>query len=258
MAAQELSVDLPTNIIVRGLEVKFRGRKALDRVDMQVPLPGLAAVVGGSGAGKSTLVHSLLGLTESSAGSICLGNYNLASAPLNAWRRALGYVPQETILFHSSVRDNLTFVNQAASDKELEVAARRAHAHDFIMALPEGYDTIIGDQGVKLSGGQRQRLGIARALLTNPLVLILDEAMNALDAASELEILRTLEELRKQIGILLVAHRLATVSSADTIYVFEKGQIVESGTWNELIARRGALHALATAQGLDRVAANAR
>jgi ATP-binding cassette subfamily C protein len=254
---QALKIDLPTTLTVRGLEVKFGERKALDAVDLQLAMPGLVAVVGGSGAGKSTLVHTLLGLAEPSAGSIRLGNYDLASAPLAAWRRAIGYVPQETILFHASIRDNLIFANQAASETEMKTAARRAHAHDFITALPEGYDTIIGDQGVKLSGGQRQRLGIARALLTNPLLLVLDEAMSALDAASELEILRTLDELRQQIGILIIAHRLAAVCSADLIYVFEDGRVSESGTWDELMARRARLYTLARAQGLERVAANA-
>jgi ABC-type multidrug transport system fused ATPase/permease subunit len=253
-----LKIDLPTDLIVHGLVVRFGERKALDGVDLRLPMPGLTAVVGGSGSGKSTLVHTLLGLTEPTAGSIHLGNYDLASAPLSAWRRALGYVPQETILFHASVWDNLTFANPVASKQEVEMAARRAHAHDFIMALPEGYDAIIGDQGAKLSGGQRQRLGIARALLTNPLLLVLDEAMSALDSASELEILRTLEELRKQMGILMIAHRLAAAGTADSIYVFEEGQVAESGTWDELMARRGRLFALATAQGLDRAAVNAR
>jgi ABC-type multidrug transport system fused ATPase/permease subunit len=215
----------------------------------------LVAVVGGSGAGKSTLVHALLGLAEPSAGSIRLGNYDFASAPLAAWRCAIGYVPQETILFHTSIWDNLTFANPAASAEEVEMAARRAHAQDFIIALPDGYETIIGDHGVKLSGGQRQRLGIARALLTNPHLLILDEAMSALDAGSELEILRTLEELRKQIGILVIAHRLTAVSPADSIYVLEAGHIVESGTWDELMARRGRLYTLAIAQDLARVPA---
>ena len=114
------------------------------------------AVVGGSGAGKSTLVHTLLGLTEPSAGFVRLAATILASTPLSAWRGAIGYVPQETTLFHASIRDNLMFANPAASAADVEMAARRAHAQDFITALPEGYDTIIGDQGVKLSGGQRQ------------------------------------------------------------------------------------------------------
>jgi ABC-type multidrug transport system fused ATPase/permease subunit len=255
---RSLQADLPAEFAVRGLTVKFGERKALDGVDLHLTLPGFVAIVGGSGAGKSTLVHTLLGLIEADAGSICLGGHDLASAPLSAWRRAIGYVPQETILFHASVRDNLTFANPDASRAEIEVAARRAHAHDFIMAMPDGYDTVIGDQGVKLSGGQRQRLGIARALLTNPVLLVLDEAMSALDAASEVEILRTLEELRRQIGILLIAHRLGTVAAADSIYVFEAGRVVESGTWLSLMARRGRLYALAGAQGLDRVAANGR
>jgi len=257
-AQATLKLSAPTTLAVRGLTVKFGERKALESVDLQLPIPGLVAVVGGSGAGKSTLVHTLLGLTEPSHGSIALGNHDFGSAPLSAWRRAIGYVPQETILFHASIKDNLTFAKPAASETEIEMAARRAHAHDFIMALPEGYEAIIGDQGVKLSGGQRQRLGIARALLTNPLLLVLDEAMSALDAASELEILRTLGELKKQIGILLIAHRLAAVCAADSIYVFEEGRIVESGTWDRLMAQHGRLYALAAAQGLDREAANAR
>src|SRR5205085_233677 len=128
-------------------------------------VPGLLAVVGRSGAGKSTLVHALLGLIEPSAGSIRLGKYDLASAPLGAWRRSIGYVPQETVLFHTSIRNNLTLVKTAASEADIRTAVRRAHALDFIDLLPDGFDTVIGDQGVKLSGGQRQRLGIARALL---------------------------------------------------------------------------------------------
>jgi ATP-binding cassette subfamily C protein len=252
-----LRIDLPTTLAVRGLTVKFGERKALDDVDLDLPMPGFTAVVGGSGAGKSTLVHTLLGLTEPNAGSVRLGNHDFASTPLSAWRGAIGYVPQETTLFHATIRDNLMFANPAASAADVEMAARRAHAQDFITALPEAYDAIIGDQGVKLSGGQRQRLGIARALLTNPRLLVLDEAMSALDAASELEILRTLDELRGQMGILLIAHRLAAVASADLIFVFDEGRVAESGTWDALMARHGRLHALAAVQGLDRVAVNA-
>ncbi len=253
-----LKVSPPTSLAVRGLTVKFGQRTAIDSVHLKLALPGLTALVGGSGAGKSSFVHVLLGLVEPSAGSIRLGNHDFARAPLSAWRRAIGYVPQETILFHASVRDNLTFANPDAAESEMEAAARRAHAHDFIVGLPDGYQTIVGDQGIKLSGGQRQRLGIARALLANPRVLILDEAMSALDASSELEIVRTLEELRKQIGIVMIVHRLAAARSADSIYVFEDGRVAERGTWDDLMARHGRLYALATAQGLDRVVANVR
>ena len=249
-SSQPLKIHKPTVLAVVDVEVRFSERIALDQVNLTLSIPGLLAIVGRSGAGKSTLVHALLGLVELSAGSIRLGHYDLASAPLMAWRRSIGYVPQETILFHASVKDNLKLVNPTASDRDIRTAARRAHALDFIDSLPEGFATIIGDQGVKLSGGQRQRLGIARALLMNPALLIMDEAMSALDTESEVELLRTLEELRKQIGILLVAHRLAAARSADVVCVFENGRIVESGAWNELMARKKRLYTLAEAQSL--------
>ena len=249
-SSQPLKIHKPTVLAVVDVEVRFGERVALDQVNLTLSIPGLLAIVGRSGAGKSTLVHALLGLVELSAGSIRLGHYDLASAPLMAWRRSIGYVPQETILFHASVKDNLKLVNPTASDRDIRTAARRAHALEFIDSLPDGFATIIGDQGVKLSGGQRQRLGIARALLTNPALLIMDEAMSALDTESEVELLRTLEELRKQLGILLVAHRLAAARSADVVCVFENGRIVESGAWNELMARKMRLYTLAEAQSL--------
>ncbi len=256
-STEALKIKLPTALVVQNLDVTFGQRKVLERINMTLEIPGMLAIVGGSGAGKSTLGHAVLGLVEPSAGSIRLGSHELASAPLGAWRRVIGFVPQETILFHASVWENLTLANPAASRTEVEMAVRRAHAHEFITALPEGYDTIIGDQGVKLSGGQRQRLAIARALLTNPTLLVLDEAMSALDAESEADLLSTLEELRKQMGILIIAHRLAAVRTADTICVFESGRIVETGTWNDLMARRTRLYSLSEAQSLghDRAAA---
>jgi ABC-type multidrug transport system fused ATPase/permease subunit len=247
-SSQPLKIDTPACLTVRDLQVRFGERVALDQINLSLPIPGLLAIVGRSGAGKSTLVHALLGLVEPGAGSIQLGPYDFASAPLGGWRRSIGYVPQETILFHGSIKDNLTLVNPAASVSEIRTAARRAHALEFIDALPGGFDTIIGDQGVKLSGGQRQRLGIARALLMNTALLVMDEGMSALDTQSEAELLRTLEELRKYIGILLVAHRLAAARTADMICVFEAGRIVEFGSWNELMARKKRLYALAEAQ----------
>jgi ABC-type multidrug transport system fused ATPase/permease subunit len=249
-ASQRLKIDKPTILTVSNLQIRFDQRIALDQINLTFPIPGLLAVVGRSGAGKSTLVHALLGLVEPSAGSIELGPYDLAVTPLGAWRRSIGYVPQETILFHASIRDNLTLVNPAASQSDIKAAARRAHALEFIDSLPDGFDTVIGDQGVKLSGGQRQRLGIARALLMNPALLVMDEAMSALDTESEAELLRTLEELRKEVGVLLVAHRLAAARIADVVYVFEAGRIAEAGPWNELMARRKRLYALAEAQSV--------
>ena len=249
-STRPLSIALPTALVVQNLEVKLGERKVLDRIDVRLSIPGMLAVVGGSGAGKSTLVHALLGLVEPSAGSIRLEKHEIGSVPPGAWRRMMGYVPQETMLFHASLRENLTLANPEATAEEVEVAVRRAHALEFINALPKGLDTVIGDQGVKLSGGQRQRLGIARALLTNPIVLLLDEAMSALDAESEAGFLRTLDDLRKEMGILIVAHRLAAVQAADAICVIEAGRVVETGTWNELMTRRTRLHALAEAQSV--------
>jgi ABC-type multidrug transport system fused ATPase/permease subunit len=255
-SGETLKIAQPAVLSVRNLQVRFGERLVLDHINLTLPIPGVLAVVGRSGAGKSTLVHTLLGLVDASAGSIRLGDYDFATAPLRAWRRAIGYVPQETILFHASIRENLTLVKPNASPAEIETAARRAHAYEFIQAWPEGFDTIIGDQGVKLSGGQRQRLGIARALLTNPSLLLMDEAMSALDTESEAELMRTIEDLRKEMGILIVAHRLAAVRTADTICVLEAGRVVEAGTWNELMARRARLYALAEAQSLVQVPAN--
>jgi ATP-binding cassette subfamily C protein len=249
--ARVLKVDAPAKLAVRDLSVDLGERRILDGIEMDVLIPGMVAMVGRSGAGKSTLVHVLLGLVDPAAGSVTLGSHDLASAPLSAWRRAIGYVPQETILFHASVRDNLTLANPDASDAAVKLAARRAHALEFIEAMPKGFATVIGDQGVKLSGGQRQRLGIARALLSNPRLFVLDEAMSALDAASEMEITRTLDELRKEMGIIMIAHRLASVRTADMIYVLEAGRIAESGTWDDLMRRGTRFFALTQAQGLN-------
>ena len=248
--SQSLNIEKPTMLAACNLQVRFGERVVLDQINLTIRIPGLLAIVGKSGAGKSTLVHALLGLVEPSAGSIKLGSYDLASVPLGSWRRSIGYVPQETILFHASIKENLMLVNPAASETDIRFAAHRAHALEFIESLPCGFNTIIGDQGVKLSGGQRQRLGIARALLMNPALLVMDEAMSALDAQSEAELLRTLEELRREMGVLLVAHRLAAARTADAVCVFENGRIVEAGAWNDLMARKKRLYALAKAQSL--------
>jgi ATP-binding cassette subfamily C protein len=247
-SVEPLKINQPGALTMKNVQVKFGDRIILDEINLTLPIPGLLAIVGRSGAGKSTLVHTLLGLVDVCSGSIRLASYNLGSTPLRAWRGAIGYVPQETILFHASIRENLTMTNPQASDAEIKLAVQRAHAQDFIAAYPGGLDAVIGDQGTKLSGGQRQRLGVARALLSHPALLLMDEPMSALDGESETELLRTVEDLRKEMGILIIAHRLATVRNADCICVLEEGRLVESGTWNELISRKARLHALVEAQ----------
>ncbi len=249
--AGPLSVAQPTSLDVRDLEVKFGDRVILDRVTLHLGMPGLLAIVGPSGAGKSTLVNALLGLVEPSGGTISLGHHELAETALRAWRNAIGFVPQETTLFHSSIRDNLTIVNPRATQAEIEAAARRAYAYDFIMESEKGFDTIIGDQGIKLSGGQRQRLGIARALLRKPSLLVLDEPMSALDSESESTLLGTIDELRREIGIVMVVHRLASLRCADRICMLEGGRVFEAGSWDELMSRQSRLHALVQTQALN-------
>lgn len=216
-------------------------------VRLSLPRTGFVAVVGESGSGKSTLANCLLGLGEIQRGDIRVGDVSMKQTAPSSWRRFFGYVPQETVLFHLTIAENVAW-GETKSLSQIEDACRLANAHDFVMALPERYQTIIGDQGARLSGGQRQRLGLARALLRQPSVLVLDEATSALDSGSERAILGTIETLRQDICILSVAHRLATVRNADRIYVMHQGKIAESGSWDELMARNGILRHLATAQ----------
>lgn len=248
---EEFKVELPVSLRIINLTAGYgEGRPVLDKLTLTFRLPGMVGVVGGSGAGKSTLVHAILGLIRPDAGALCFGDHDITRVSLASWRKSIGYVPQEDMFFHASVRENLALACPEATMDEIVQAARRAHAHDFIMALPQGYDTQIGDRGVALSGGQRQRLGIARALLSKPALLLMDEPTSALDSESEREVLATVEELRNSIGILIVAHRLATVRNADCIFVLEKGRVVEQGNWSELIARRDRFHSLAEIQHL--------
>jgi ABC-type multidrug transport system fused ATPase/permease subunit len=226
----------------------YRGVTTLWDIKLEFPAKGMVAIVGESGAGKSTLANCLLGLAEIERGAIAFGTTKMTDVPLDAWRRQIGYVPQDTVLFHQSIRDNLTWGNPLASDEEIESVARQALAHEFILDQPQGYGTIIGDQGVRLSGGQRQRLGIARALLAKPRLIVMDEATSALDSTSEAIVMETVNNLRKDICVVMVAHRLATIKSSDTIVVMSGGRVEETGSWAALIAKRGAFYRLAAAQ----------
>lgn len=197
------------------------------------------AIVGPSGAGKSTLVSLLLRFYEPQAGSILLDHTPSVDLPLPLVRGSMAFVPQEVMLFGSSIRENIAYGRPGATDEEIESAARQANCHEFIEHFPERYETLVGDRGVKLSGGQRQRIAIARALLRNPTILILDEATSSLDSESEALIQQALETLMEGRTAFIIAHRLSTVRNVDRIYVIEEGRVAESGTHLELIELGG-------------------
>lgn len=221
---------------------------ALAEIDLALPARSVTALCGRSGAGKSTFADLALGLLRPASGTVWLDGAPLDGPRLHAWRRAIGYVPQETFLFHDTVRANLLWANPDATETELAAALHAAAAQDFVGRLPQGLDTVIGDRGQRLSGGERQRLALARALLRRPALLVLDEATSSLDPQSERFVQEALERLHGETTILLIAHRLSTVRAADRIVVLESGRIAETGTWDELAAREhGAFHALLAA-----------
>jgi len=206
------------------------------------------ALVGASGAGKSTVAALLLRFREPTAGDLLIDGQPIASFPLTAYRNRLAYVPQEVILFGGDIRENIGYGRPGASDAEIEDAARRAHALDFIRGFPEGFGTRVGERGVQLSGGQRQRIAIARAILRNPDLLVLDEATSALDTASEFEVQAALHELMRGRTSLVIAHRLSTVRAADRIAVLEAGKVVEVGSHEALMEEDGAYRKLVERQ----------
>lgn len=224
---------------------------ALHDISVSIAPGETVALVGPSGAGKSTLIQLLLRFYEPQSGRIMLDGINLAAMARSEFRRALSLVPQDPVIFAASARDNIRFGRPQASDEEVELAARAAAAHDFITALPDGYDTYVGERGVMLSGGQRQRIAIARAILRDAPILLLDEATSALDAQSERAVQEAVDRLARDRTTLVIAHRLATVKKADRILVLDQGRIVAEGTHDGLVASGGLYARLARLQFTD-------
>jgi ATP-binding cassette subfamily B protein len=224
------------------------GTAALAQLSLDIRPGETVAVVGPSGAGKTTLFQLFLRFYDPQAGSIKLNGVDIRLLDLHALRDAIGIVPQDTVIFSANALENIRYGRAGASDAEVIAAARMASAHEFIERLPNGYQSFLGERGVRLSGGQRQRIAIARALLKNPPLLLLDEATSALDAESERLVQGALEEAMKDRTTVIIAHRLATVQRADRIIVMEDGRIVETGTHAELVAHGGIYANLAALQ----------
>lgn len=223
-------------------------KKVLRNISFEVPKGTVTALVGSSGSGKSTIAGLSATFLNPTQGLITIDGQDISKIKLNSYRRHLGVVLQDEFLFEGSIRENILFPRPNATEEELQNAVKAAYVNEFTDRFEEGLDTLIGERGVKLSGGQRQRLAIARAILANPKMIILDEATSSLDTESEALIQKSLSELMKERTTIVIAHRLSTIKQADQILVIEAGNIVERGTHNELIAQKGRYYELYTYQ----------
>jgi subfamily B ATP-binding cassette protein MsbA len=240
-----------TGVDFRNVTFKYDEDAVLKDITLHVKMGEVIALVGMSGAGKTSLVNLLLRFYDISDGQILIDGQDIRKVALKSLRDQIALVTQQTILFNDTVRNNISYGSRSRSDEEIMEAAKAARAHDFIVSLPLGYDTVIGEQGVKLSGGERQRLSIARALLRNAPILILDEATSSLDSDSETEVQRALEKLIENRTVFVIAHRLSTIRNANRIIVLSEGRIVEEGSHDELIALSGEYRRLYSLQFKD-------
>ena len=231
----------PANLLADAYDIEDDGTEfwALDGVSLEVKPGQLAALVGPSGAGKTTISYLIPRLYDATAGAVSIDGVDVRRIKLESLARIIGYVSQESYLFHATIRENLLYGNPDAGEEQLHAAAKAAYIHDRIMEFPDGYDTVVGERGYRLSGGERQRLSIARVILHDPRLLILDEATSSLDTTSERYVQAALEPLMKGRTTIAIAHRLSTIMAADVIFVVDRGKVVERGTHYELLALGG-------------------
>ncbi|PXF32267.1 metal ABC transporter permease [Pokkaliibacter plantistimulans] len=246
--AKPLAVQAGT-VEFRNVEFAYTAeRSILQNISFTLQAGKKLAVVGSSGSGKSTLVRLLFRFYDVNAGAILIDGQDIREVTQHSLRGAIGIVPQDTVLFNASIKDNIRYGNTEASDAEIMEAVRLAHLQHFIQQLPLGLDTLVGERGLKLSGGEKQRIAIARAILKRPSILVFDEATSSLDSHSEQSIMQALREISVGITSLAIAHRLSTIADADLIVVMENGHLVEQGTHNELLSRKGRYAGLWQAQ----------
>ena len=233
-----------------GVRFRYPGEAGwvLPTLSLRVPRNSSVALVGPTGCGKTTVVDLLMGLLRPADGCLRVDGVEIGEHNVRAWQRSIGHVPQQIFLGDDTIERNIAFgLPDGSIDRQrVETAARLAKLHDFVGGLPAGYDTVVGERGVRLSGGQRQRIGIARALYSDPELIVLDEATSALDSVTENAVFEALQALAGRKTIVIVAHRIATVRHCDRLYVMEHGVVVESGTYDELLARKGRFYALAS------------
>ena len=249
----DIKGDLVFDNVSFGYSTEEDGRMVISDLTLNIPAGRTLALVGPSGGGKSTLCHLIPRFYEVGEGRILLDGIDTREITLNSLRKNIGIVSQTVFLFDGTVRDNIAYGTEGATDEEIIAAAKKANIHEYISTLENGYDTHVGERGVKLSGGQRQRIAIARVFLKNPKLLILDEATSALDNATEMQIQSSLEELSRGRTVIVVAHRLSTVKNADEIVVLDKDGIVERGTHDELLLRNGEYKKLYDYQFRDKI-----
>ena len=249
---EERTIVLDTmkgNLVFKDVSFSYEeGKEVLNNINFEVPSGSVVALVGSSGSGKSTIAGLSATFLNPESGTITIDNYDISKVNLSSYRQHLGVVLQDEFLFEGTIKENILFPRPNATEAELQNAVKAAYVNEFTDRFDDGLDTLIGERGVKLSGGQRQRLAIARAVLANPKIIILDEATSSLDTESEALIQKSLSELIKDRTTIVIAHRLSTIKKADQILVIESGNIAERGTHDELIAKKGRYYDLYTYQ----------